>query len=65
MSDDSVIVQEVRRRRMEISAEFDHDLERYGRHLRQYQEKFRDRLVNQPTVVAAAPAAPAIPKAQE
>ncbi|HPD29685.1 MAG TPA: hypothetical protein PLL20_06800 [Phycisphaerae bacterium] len=48
---DSPIVQEVRRRAMEISARFDHDLDRYVEHLREYQEQFRDRLVSQITVV--------------
>lgn len=51
---DSRIVQEVRQRAMEISAQFDHDLDRYVEHLREYQEKFRDRLVSQITVVPAA-----------
>jgi hypothetical protein len=56
MNDDSPIVDEVRQRRMEISKQFDHDLERYVKHLMQYQERFRDRLVSQITVVA--PGAP-------
>lgn len=36
---------------MEISARFDHDLNRYVEHLCEYQKQFRDRLVGQITVV--------------
>jgi hypothetical protein len=52
MNDDGPIVDEVRERRMEISEQFDHDLERYIKHLIEYQEQFRERLVSQITVVA-------------
>ena len=51
MSSDSPIVEEVRRRRMEMSAEFDHDLKKFCAHLRQLQDKHKDRLVSQVTVV--------------
>ena len=51
MSHDSPLVVEVRRRRMEMSAEFDHDLHRYCEHLRKLQDKYKDRLVSQVTVV--------------
>ncbi|HEU4562845.1 MAG TPA: hypothetical protein VFS20_33755 [Longimicrobium sp.] len=38
-------VEEVRRTRERISAQFDHDLEKYGEYLSEYQKKFGDRLV--------------------
>lgn len=43
---ESPIVEEVRQRRMEISAEYGHDLKRYCDHLMEYQKQFGDRLVN-------------------
>jgi hypothetical protein len=51
MKADSPIVEEVRRRRMEISARFDHDLEKYLAHLREIERECHDRLVSQVTVV--------------
>lgn len=51
MKDDSPIVAEVRRRRMEISARFDHDLEQYLAHLREIERRCQDRVVNQVTVI--------------
>jgi hypothetical protein len=55
MSTDGPIVDEVRRRRTEISARFDDDLERYCQHLLEVQEKLKDRLVSQITVVPKEP----------
>lgn len=51
MSADSPIVQEVRRRRHEISARYDHDLDKYFDHLLELQQQYRERLVDQVTVV--------------
>jgi hypothetical protein len=51
MSADSPIVEEVRRRRHEISQRYGHDLQRYAEHLREIEEKHRDRIVSQVTVV--------------
>lgn len=53
---DSPIVEEVRRRAMEISARFDHDLAKYAAHLRAIQAQHADRVVNQVTVVRASDA---------
>jgi hypothetical protein len=50
---DSPVVDEVRRRRGELSRRFDDDLEAFGRHLMEYQRRFQDRLVSQITVVPA------------
>jgi len=54
MSIESVIVQEVRQRAMEISKEFDHDVRKYGAYLRRKQQdpQYRDRVVSQLTVVS-------------
>ena len=54
MKTDSPIVDEVRRRRHEISERFAHDLRAYARHLREVQEQSRNRhpIVNQITVVS-------------
>lgn len=53
MKADTSIVEEVRSRRRQISERFGHDLRAYTRHLREIQEKSRDRnpIVNQVTVV--------------
>jgi hypothetical protein len=51
MKADSQIVEEVRRRRMEISTRFDHDLEKYLVHLRDIEQEHRDRVVSQVTVI--------------
>ncbi len=45
------IVEEVRARRMEISAHFDHDLEKYLAHLREVEQECQNRVVNQVTVI--------------
>jgi len=55
MSSDSPIVDEVRRRRHEISARFGHDLRAYAKHLKEVEEKYRDRVVSQITVVRPLP----------
>ncbi len=54
MKADTSIVEEVRSRRRQISERFGHDLRAYTRHLREIQEKSRDRnpIVNQVTVVS-------------
>lgn len=57
MTSDGPIVDEVRRRRAEISAEFGDELDRYGQHILELQEQYRDRLVNQIAVVPGAPRA--------
>jgi hypothetical protein len=54
MKADSPIVEEVRRRRMEISARFDHDLEKYLTHLRDIEKQNRGRVVSQVTVIRPA-----------
>lgn len=51
MSADSPIVAEVRQRAMEISARFDHDLEKYAVHLKEIERQYQDRVVSQITVV--------------
>ncbi len=51
MKSDSPIVDEVRQRRSTISSRFDDDLDRYAAHLIELQERYRDRLVSQVTVV--------------
>lgn len=51
MNSDGPIVDDVRRRRGEISTRFGDDLDRYFQHIRELQEQHRDRLVNQITVV--------------
>lgn len=55
MSKDSPIVEEVRRRRQEISDRFGGDFEKYVAHLMEFQKQFSDRLVNQVTVVKSMP----------
>ncbi len=55
MSTDSPIVEEVRERRRQISAQYDHDLDKYFKHLCEIQEQYRDRLVDQITVVRSTP----------
>jgi phosphoserine phosphatase len=51
MNSDSVIVEEVRRRAMAISAQYEHDLQKYAEHLRQIQAENAARVVRQLTVV--------------
>jgi hypothetical protein len=50
---DSPIVEEVRRRASELSAQFDDDLRKYAEHLREIEERYRERVVDQVTVVAS------------
>ena len=52
MNSDSPIVEEVRQRRSNISAQFDHDLNKYYEHLARVQSSYGTRLVNQVTVVS-------------
>jgi hypothetical protein len=51
MAADSPIVEEVRRRATELSQQFDHDLQKYARHLREAEGRYQSRLVDQITVV--------------
>jgi hypothetical protein len=51
MTSDSPIVEEVRQRRHQISERFGHDLQAYYRHLKELEEKYRNRMVSQITVV--------------
>jgi|WetSurMetagenome_2_1015567.scaffolds.fasta_scaffold2599726_1 hypothetical protein len=51
MTDDSPIVEEVRQRRALISRQYGDDLQKYGEHLREIEERNADRVVNQITVV--------------
>jgi hypothetical protein len=60
MNADSPIVEEVRRRRMEISARFDHDLEKYLVHLCDIERQHRERVVNQITVIQPPSAAESV-----
>jgi hypothetical protein len=48
---DSPIVEEVRKRRCELSERFGHDLGRYYEHLREVQAKYQSRVVDQITVI--------------
>ena len=57
MEADSPIVAEVRKRAMEISARFDHDLEKYAVHLQEIERQYQDRVVSQITVIRPASAA--------
>jgi hypothetical protein len=52
MSSDGPIVEEVRKRRHEISERYGHDLRAYAQHLKELEEKHRSRVVSQVTVVA-------------
>ena len=52
MSTDGPIVDEVRERRHAISKHFGHDLQAYGRYLKELEEKYKARVVSQVTVVA-------------
>lgn len=51
MTEESPIVAEVRQRARQISERFGHDLQAYYRHLKELEEKYRDRVVSQITVV--------------
>jgi hypothetical protein len=57
MSADGPVVDEVRQRAMELSARFGHDLRAYGAHLKEVEERYRARVVNQVTVVRVDPTA--------
>lgn len=61
MTGDSPLVEEVRQRAFELSARYDHDLNKYYQHLLEVQEQYRDRLVSQLRVVPEAPAPSATP----
>ncbi len=43
------LIDEVRRVKREISAEFDHDLVKLGAYLTEYQKQFADRLAESPS----------------
>ena len=51
MTPDSPIVDEVRKRAAAQSARFGDDLRRYAQHLREIELQYRDRVVDQVTVV--------------
>ena len=51
MSSDSPIVEEVRRRAFAQSEKYGHDLHKYAEHLREIEEKHRDRVVDQIMIV--------------
>jgi hypothetical protein len=51
MKPDSSIVEEVRRRCMDLSRRFRDDLREYGRHLMELQANYSGRLVDQLTVI--------------
>ena len=53
MTADSPIVEEVRKRRCELSERFGNDPRAYGEHLREFQKQYQSRLVSQLTVVPA------------
>ena len=53
MSADSSIVEELRKRRHEISERLEHDRQADARHLKEIEHKYCDRVVSQ--VKAAAP----------
>jgi len=48
---ESPIVEEVRRRRLELSGQWGHDLRRYGAHLRDVEAAHAPKVVSQITVV--------------
>jgi len=52
MRADSLIVEEVRKRRSELSERFGHDIRAYYEHLREVQDKYRSRIVSQLTVIS-------------
>ena len=51
MSADSPIVEEVRKRRCELSKRFGHDLRAYFEHLREVQAKYQSRVIDQITIM--------------
>ena len=54
MTAESVIVEEVRRRRSELSQRHGHDVRTYAEHIRKLQAEHAERLVSQVTVVPSA-----------
>lgn len=54
MTNDGPIVEEVRKRRAALLARFGGDLNLYFEHIRKMQERHKDRLVSQVTVVRAS-----------
>ena len=55
MTSDSSLVDEIRQRRHEISERFGHDLRKFCQHIMEAQQKHKDRLVDQVTVVKSDP----------
>jgi hypothetical protein len=55
MNSDSAVVEAVRRRAMEISARYDHDLRRYAEHLQTIEKEHEALVVDQVTVVRSQP----------
>ena len=51
MKEETPIVDEVRRRASQLSARFDDDLQKYVEHLRDLQDRYADRVVDQLRVV--------------
>ncbi len=51
MTSEGPIVEEVRQRAQELSERFGHDLQAYCKHLKEIEEKYRDREVSRITVV--------------
>jgi hypothetical protein len=64
VNSDGPIVDDVRRRRVEISSRFEDDLDRYFEHIRELQEQHPDRLVNQISIVRGQPRAAGESKTQ-
>ena len=56
MSADSPIVEEVRQRAGELSAQYGHDPRKYVEHLHQIEARHHARVVDQVAVIRAAPA---------
>jgi hypothetical protein len=54
MTEDSVIVQEVRQRAAQISERFGHDLHKYCEYLREQEKKHPEKMVDQIAVVQSA-----------
>ena len=65
MNADSPLVEEVRRRRYELSARFDHDLDKYVAHLRELEAQYPSLVVSQIKVVPASAAAATPPAPTE
>ncbi len=53
MTDESPIIDEVRKRADEISRRYEHDLRSYAQHLQQLQAKLPRPVVDQPTVTTS------------